>query len=179
MIFDTYPWFTDRPLSESGQSSYELLSMRAEYIEEHFNSHVSGGTVFDMGCADGRWSAWAIANDATSVKGVDENSSYIDSANSTFAEHHGDATYSFEAMSYADVPTDIIYGCVLVFGFVHIVGLSAIDKATAITDKVLLDTAENSTCTKEEIIARFTVNNFSTSDYSNADRILVLATRNT
>jgi len=178
MIFDTYTWFVDRPESEARASWIGMLTERASHIEAHFPTYVSGASVLDVGCSDGRWTAWALNAGATSVKGIDIEENSISVANATFAEHHSTEAeapltgYSFEKLDFADIPDSDNYDCVLLFGCMY---LESVDKAAAITDTVLFETTESTSVGKADWVARFEANGFTVTDHNEGYRIVLVA----
>jgi len=187
MIFDTYPWFVNRSISvlfsESRASGTEVLAERASHIETHFTSYVSGASVLDIGCSDGRWTAWALNAGATSVKGIDIREDSITTANATFAEHHSSEAeapltgYSFEKSGFADIPDSDNYDCVMLFGCLYV---EAIDKAAAITNTVLFETTDpiyvgDAYYNKADFVGRFEANGFTITDHSDGYRLVLVA----
>lgn len=182
MIFDTYPWFVNRPESESEASSTEMLTERASRIETHFPSFVNGVSVLDIGCSDGRWTAWALNAGATSVKGIDIEENLIATANATFAEHHSSEAeapltgYSFEVLDFVDIPPTDNYGCALLFGCVYV---ESIDKAAAVTDTILFETTRicigGAYYDKSDFVTRLEGNGFTVTDHSDEFRFVLVA----
>jgi SAM-dependent methyltransferase len=196
MIFDIYPWFVNRLISESMVSNEVILSERAANIEAHFSSIVNGVSVLDVGCCDGRWAAWALNAGATSVHGIDIESNFIASANNTFAEHHSSEAeapltgYTFEEKGWADISDTDSYDCVLLFGchYVYASGLEAIDKVASVTDTILFESGDYYTTAfapeegqedifygKSDVISRLEANGFTVTDHSAGTRVVLVA----
>lgn len=184
MYFDTRPAFLDRG-EDSMTSSPDLLSPRAEQYEQ-YRSLLDGKSVLDVGCCDGRWSAWALDSGAISVHGIDVNPDFINGGLPLMQEYFPDGAYSFDAVSWQDADPGMSYDAVLLFGILYWQDpYGLLEKAMGWGDVLLIDTPvgvviDDADITLEDITATleaggFTVN--ATPYPDNNDRFTISAIR--
>jgi len=93
--FDSRDLFLNRE-ELSIASHPDTLSRRAINFEV-FAPYVSGKKILDVGCCDGRWSAWMLDHGATHVHGIDISDVYInDGALAIMPNYFSADAYSFE-----------------------------------------------------------------------------------
>lgn len=144
MYFDTRPAFLNRG-EASMTSSPELLGPRAEQYEQ-YRPILEGKTVLDVGCCDGRWSAWALDSGAISVHGIDAERSFINGGLPLMQEYFPDGGYSFEVVSWQDADPTMSFDVVLLFGVLYWQNpYGLLEKAMNWGSALLIDTPVNVT----------------------------------
>jgi 2-polyprenyl-3-methyl-5-hydroxy-6-metoxy-1,4-benzoquinol methylase len=168
MYFDTRNVFLNRE-DASIASEPEVLGPRADSIDTHFASYVSGSSILDVACCDGRWSSWALDNGATNVHGFDSKEAFVSNAPALMANYHDSSKYSFETQTWEEFTTTSSFDIVLLFGILHVAGpvghISLIQKSTTLASTILIDTGINDDVTLESI----------TEAYANLDYTVTVA----
>lgn len=143
--FDTRGLFVNRE-ELSITSSNELLSRRAVNFDV-FAGFVANKKILDVGCCDGRWSAWMLDHGASYVYGIDVNPVYINQGAVTIMPNYFPANkFSFEVADIFAYQPNEPFDAVALFGVLYFeTPLLMIEKACAIADLVLVDTAVDST----------------------------------
>lgn len=184
MYFDTRPLFLDRG-QDSMTSSPKLLGPRAEQYEQ-YRHLLEGKSVLDVGCCDGRWSAWAIDSGAISTHGIDINPDFIKGGLPIMQEYFPEGGYSFDAVSWQDANAAMSYDVVLLFGILYWQDpYGLLEKAMVWGNILLIDTPvdviiENAEITLEKITGILEAGGFTVSASSypdNQKRFTVSAVR--
>ena len=144
MYFDTRPAFLNRG-EASMTSSPELLGPRAVQYEQ-YRPLLQGKTVLDVGCCDGRWSAWALDSGAISTHGIDIEPNFINGGLPLMQEYFPEGGYSFDVVSWQDADPVMAYDVVLLFGVLYWQDpYGLLKKAMGWGSTLLIDTPANIT----------------------------------
>lgn len=139
MYFDEKIEFVD---SEIVGSNYQNLKNRFYYLQK-FKNYV-GSKILDVGCCDGRWSAWALDIGAKFVHGIDKEPSYIDKANLIFEKHFKKNQYKFECVNWKDFSCNEKYDSIFLFGLLYYNDQeNLIKKCSELSDTILVDTNDS------------------------------------
>jgi hypothetical protein len=138
MFFDEIPDFINSGAITSGE---ELLKQRLTDEISNFSSFVNGKSVLDIGCADGRWSAWALKNGASFVNGVDKEPSFINIANTIFPKYFSSEKFNFEVQPWKTYTPNKQYDVSFLFGVVDYDDQELlIDKCFSFSNKICVIT---------------------------------------
>lgn len=142
--FDTRGLFVDRG-ELSITSSNELLSRRAVNFEV-FSGFVADKKILDVGCCDGRWSAWMLDHGASYVHGIDVNPTYINQGAVTIMPNYFPVEkFSFEVADIFSYQPSAPFDAVALFGVLYFkTPMEMIAKACSIADVILVDTVVDS-----------------------------------
>lgn len=187
MYFDQRPLFIDNPFSMV--SSREVLIPRLEVYNEIFSSHLNGKSVLDVACCDGRWSGWALDNNASHVTGFDINEEYINSgAKVIMPQYFDQSKYTFSVCDWENFIHPEHFDVTLLFGILHFGRAGElIQKFAESTNKILLDAVVNTSTVDgthlglADVTGPLESSGFSLSyaknEYFGPDRYFIVATR--
>tara|TARA_R100001015_G_C4634818_1_gene202244 strand:+ start:7493 stop:8038 length:546 start_codon:yes stop_codon:yes gene_type:complete len=160
MYFDSKPLFVNLPITEAMVSAENILNEKAESFSV-FSSELNGKTVFDVGCCDGRFSAWCLDQGATHVHGLDVNSNYIAGAENIMPNYFTADKYTFEVGDINTYTPTATYDVVILFSILYFGDVDTqIEKACSMADTILIATEWSDACPEDEVTAKFTSLNY-------------------
>jgi SAM-dependent methyltransferase len=181
MYFDSKPLFVNLPIDEAIVSAENILNARAEAMSV-FSAELNGKTVFDVGCCNGRFSAWCLDQGATHVHGLDIESSYITSAENIMPNYFTADKYTFEVGDINNYTPISTYDIVTLFSILYFGNWETqIEKACSMADTILIETSWSEYAPQEGIINKFNSLNY-TLEYLGTDseeRVMFIAKKGT
>jgi 2-polyprenyl-3-methyl-5-hydroxy-6-metoxy-1,4-benzoquinol methylase len=159
MYFDEKPEFLNSEIVGSTKSNLEYKLKNIEKFKKYLR-----GKVLDIGCCDGRWSAWALDNGAKFVHGIDKEISYINKSNEIFSKYFDKSNYKFEAINWKNFKSTKKYDLIFLFGILYYNDQEKlIETCSSLSDTILVDTVYSQE--KRE--------SFLTEDHIGQDRVMI------
>lgn len=179
--FDNKNLFVDLPITEAMVSAEDILNARAESMSV-FSAELNGKTVFDVGCCNGRFSAWCLDQGATHVHGLDIESSYIASAENIMPNYFTADKYTFEVGDINTYTPTSTYDIVTLFSILYFGDWETqIEKACSMADTILVEIYFGEEAPQEGITNKFNSLNYTLEDLGTdaEDRSMFIARKGT